>query len=623
MILAAGFGTRLRPLTRLVPKPLIPVWQVPVLEHHLRLLKRHTINNVIINLHYNANSIVRYLARREPDELKITLSFEPDILGTGGALKKARWFFGEKDFWMLNADVAADMNPAHLLHTHQNKEPLATCWMIPDRGPKTVEVENGIVSTFRSSRPGTENTFTFSGVQLISSRIWSFFPDRPFCSIIEAYEAGMSCGERIAGVCCPGSFWADIGTPGQLLDAHSRIYEAHRDQNAGYRLYTQPSTAALNKKTSGEIESGRSIVFAGSRIHRNAELNQAIVGPNVYVRRTAEGIVLPATETLDVSVQSWLNQNAVPVHQCAAQFLKERGSERSFIRLESVKGSWMLIIYSRKRTENQKLVPHTAWLKAVGLSVPDVYAHDARNGWILMEDVGMQSLQEAVRSASGSVRKKLYTKVISETALLHTRGLEVGKTMQTASLMPPFNRKLFAMEHQLFTEWYLEKLSGFTTRKRRCFEPALKQILHTLSGQTAVLLHRDLQSSNILLKQGQPVFIDYQGMRKGPAAYDLASLLADPYVMLDEPFQNQCIAYYESSTGTGIQDLFWWAVMQRMIQAIGAYARISLSTQNRSFLNYIPGAQQMIRRALLHIQLDEFPDEFLHDCAFNTTGPSG
>lgn len=611
MILAAGFGTRLRPLTTLVPKPLIPVWQVPVLEHHLRMLKNCSIRNVIINLHYNATPIIRYVTRRKPDELKLSLSFEPDILGTGGALNKARWFFGDEDFWMLNADVAAELDLTYLLRAHHKKKPLATCWMIPDRGPRTVEVEHGIVTTFRSKNPKSENTVTFSGIQLISSKIWSFLPGRSFSSIIETYEAGMSRDECIAGVCCPDSFWADIGTPDQLLDAHNRIYKAHKKDLAGSRLYSRPNTSSLSKNTSETIQSGHSIVFETGRVHPHAKLNEAIVGPNTLVRREAEGIVLPAAETLDESVQSWLNRNAVPVHQCAAQFLKERGSQRAFIRLESAQTSLMLIIYNKERTENRKLAAHTSWLKAVGIRVPTVYAHDARNGWILMDDAGMTSLQATVQIASCSKRRQLYEEVLEQVAILHTNGLAKGATMQTAALMPPFTKKLFQMEHELFNTWYLDKLCGVPLRKRNRFGPAMQQLIQKLSGQPAVLLHRDLQSSNILLHKGVPVFIDYQGMRKGPAAYDLASLLADPYVMLDEPFQQQCIAYYENKTGTAMQDIFWWAVMQRMMQAIGAYARISLSTRNQSFLDYIPRAQHMIRRASSHIEINAFPDDIL------------
>ena len=118
-----------------------------------------------------------------------------------------------------------------------------------------------------------------------------------------------------------------------------------------------------------------------------------------------------------------------------------------------------------------------------------------------------------------------------------------------------------------------------------------------------VLVHRDLQSSNILLFRGQPVFIDFQGMRLGPAAYDLASLLCDPYVMLSARLQERLLEYYLSRSGRrgGSGESFWLAAVERLAQALGAYGRLSALPGLARFARHIPRALRMMARAMDHL----------------------
>ena len=104
-ILAAGLGTRLRPLTLDAPKPMLPLWGQPMLARTLEQLAAWGVEQVLLNLHHAPGPIVRYLAGQPFPHLRISAVFEPVILGTGGALRNAKWFIDEP-FWLLNADVA-------------------------------------------------------------------------------------------------------------------------------------------------------------------------------------------------------------------------------------------------------------------------------------------------------------------------------------------------------------------------------------------------------------------------------------------------------------------------------------------------------------------------------------
>ena len=159
--------------------------------------------------------------RRPPRGPRLTFSYEPEILGTGGALRQAAWFFDAQPFWLVNADTACDLDPEPLRETFARRRPLAAVWLHPDRGPRTVEMRRGRLTGFRSSRPGTAGTYTFCGLHLLAPRILEYLPPAGFASIIAAYERAGAAGECVAGVCLPGAYWADIGTPGAYIAAHA------------------------------------------------------------------------------------------------------------------------------------------------------------------------------------------------------------------------------------------------------------------------------------------------------------------------------------------------------------------------------------------------------------------
>lgn len=237
-ILAAGLGTRLRPLTLETPKPLLPLWDKPMLARTLDRLADWGVQQVLINLHHAPGPIVHYLASQPFPQLRISAVFEPEILGTGGALRNAAWFI-DQPFWLLNADIVADVDPAPLLRAWQRQKPLAACWLTEAAGPKTVRCERGLIRNFHDT---TNGHATFCGLQLLDERILPFIAPEGFDSIVAAYRRAQKARHRIAGVFVPGSFWADIGTPAQYVQAHRDT--AQRLGHAG-ESFTLPAAAVL------------------------------------------------------------------------------------------------------------------------------------------------------------------------------------------------------------------------------------------------------------------------------------------------------------------------------------------------------------------------------------------
>ena len=127
----------------------------------------------------------------------------------------------------------------------------------------------------------------------------------------------------------------------------------------------------------------------------------------------------------------------------------------------------------------------------------------------------------------------------------------------------------------------------------------LENLIPVLLAAPRVLLHRDLQSSNILLHDGKPFLIDFQGMRFGAPAYDLASLLCDPYARLPQPLRTNLLARYAADAphGEAAVATFWAAAVERLVQALGAYGRLGAMRDTRRFLRYIPPAVAELRAA--------------------------
>ena len=126
MILAAGLGTRLRPLTELLPKPMLPIANRPVLEHLLRLLRRHGVTQVVINLHWLADAVRGYFGDGRWLGMELTWSFEPTLLGTAGGIKQAEAFLQEGTFLVLLGDVLTDIDLTAMVADHHRSGALAT-----------------------------------------------------------------------------------------------------------------------------------------------------------------------------------------------------------------------------------------------------------------------------------------------------------------------------------------------------------------------------------------------------------------------------------------------------------------------------------------------------------------
>ncbi len=623
VILAAGFGTRLLPLSLDTPKPLMPVWGRPALEHLLEMLAGWGVEEALLNLHHLPDAVLDWARRRGSSRPRLCLSFDPDILGIGGALRRAAWFLDEPAFWLVNGDIAAALDPGPLREAFAGRRVLAALWLDPSRGPRTVELRGSRIVRFSSPRPGTAGTTTFCGLHLASTRVLDFLPPAGFASIIGAYERAMAAGARVAGVCMPGSFWADLGTPGSYVQAHRDILARRAAGLPGGRLGT-PAAFAESRRLlrrgvqvrgfaavapgvriapGARVED--SVLWPGARLTARADVRQAVIGRHCTVRglvRTAA--VRPAdpetARSADPRLAVALGRLGWDARRVTLVPQEPRGSARVFTRLEYGRRRAWFVRYSLDRDENALYAGHARFLRRLGLPVPDILLDLPRLCCFVMEDLGDVSLQSVCARRGAPGRRPAYLRVLSEIRRWHRAGAAAARRRRLR-LVPPFGPDLYRWEREFFgRHMLLPRLTPAPGESGRV-QRELAQVGARLAALPPVLVHRDLQSSNILLRGGRPWFIDFQGMRFGPAAYDLASLLCDPYVdwAPDEP-ERLLDAYNRGAPRSGriSRADFWLAAVQRLAQALGAFGRLAAQPETARFEACIPAGLRMLARAL-------------------------
>ena len=232
MLLAAGLGERLRPLTELLPKPLLPLLGRPIMAYLLDQLSDLGIERVVINAHHLGDLLRSYVGDGEAWGLKVSYSNEPDILGTAGGLKHAAAQLGDETFLTLNADILLTPQPAAWLRTHRSAGALATLVLRADPEAERYGSiglrDNGRLGRFLTSMaPGDDagSSLMFTGAAVMEPAFLDHVPAGRYCDIsLETYPTLLREGFPLAGVRYE-AYWLDLGAPQRYLQAHTDVLD--------------------------------------------------------------------------------------------------------------------------------------------------------------------------------------------------------------------------------------------------------------------------------------------------------------------------------------------------------------------------------------------------------------
>ena len=289
--------------------------------------------------------------------------------------------------------------------------------------------------------------------------------------------------------------------------------------------------------------------------------------------------------------------------------IEKGGSERKFYRIQFSPGqSIVLVKYRQGHAENARYVGIAEFLATHGVRTPKIFFHDPAVGLIWIEDLGECDLW-TYRGESWATRRSFYESALEEIAKLH-RVSAADSTEIRDDLPAQFDAALYLWEQHYFFENCLGRHFGVEERKLHELArlPRLEQIAQQLERYPRMLVHRDFQSQNIIIRDQQAYLIDFQGMRFGLAEYDLASLLYDPYVQVSAAERKKLLGFYRTEAGVTDPDFaekFQFCAMQRLMQALGAYAFLGLVQKNRAFLAHIPAALDSLAEVLTGIEGSE------------------
>ena len=287
MILAAGFGTRLWPLTVDRTKPAIPVLGRPLIGHVAAYLAGAGIKEVLVNLHHEGESVRRALGNGSDFGVELTYVEEPEILGTSGALDNARPLLEDSPFVVINGKIITDIDLKAAIEAHKREDALATLVLLPnvkrERFSEVLTAGN-LVTGFggmpaATSDSDSESPLMFTGIQILSPRVFSYIPRGRFShSTTDVYPQAIAAGERIIGHVASGS-WYELSTIPRYLEISLHLM---REQQQ--KVY----------------------VGQGSRIIPSAEVENSILWENVVVGDgaridrcvIADGVNIPSGEMI-------------------------------------------------------------------------------------------------------------------------------------------------------------------------------------------------------------------------------------------------------------------------------------------------------------------------------------
>ena len=290
MLLAAGFGTRLRPYTLIRPKPLFPVLNRPLLLVLLAMARRAGATRLVVNGHHLSPLIARCLA----DQPGVIFQDEPEILGTGGSLREALPHFAEEPLLVMNGDILHDIDVAALYRQHLVSGNLVTMALHDCPIFNSVQVENDRIRSFRPDPDKQASLLTYTGIQVVSPEIIRRIPAGRYFHIIDLYEELCRDGAAIGSVRVDGCLWRDIGTPEDYLGLHAELLAGGQPWSLplprpeGPWLVSPEASVASRLQLSGwgcigrarigpDVSLTNCVVWDEARIPAGARLENAIV----------------------------------------------------------------------------------------------------------------------------------------------------------------------------------------------------------------------------------------------------------------------------------------------------------------------------------------------------------
>ncbi len=646
-ILAAGLGERLMPITRHIPKPLLPVLGTTTLESVLQKITAIPIYNIAVNLHHKRELIEGWL-KQSPYLDKLRLFHEDPILGTGGALKNAEYFLKGGPFLVHNSDILSGIDIGKLLDSHISSGNIATLAVHNHPDFNRLEVDTaGMLTGFISCRKWLIDGWrpaAFTGIAVYQPEFLKFLPPGN-SSVVDAWFAAISAGHAIGTLDVTGTYWTDVGTPSSYAQA-----VIHAMGEDGENVYIHRTVEGCrDAELDGYISIERDTV-----IHQGIFLRNCISLPGATIGRSAcddssAGCFLtlfrgapdagPARKSFencllgpDFVIQ--LSESDFRVVEDNAHFLiGTGGSDRTYYRMKEDTSAAVLMQCAADDPDFERHIEYTTFFRRHGVPVPGLIKAEPIAKRALFEDLGDISLYSWLKCRRSDEQVEgMYRRVIDILISIQTTAT------RHADECPLLQNLMFDYEHlrwetRYFIERFVIGLKNMHVVDSVTLESEFHRLASLVDSFPKTIVHRDFQSQNIMIPRGgKPGIIDFQGARMGPPAYDVVSLLWDPYYRLEDSLREKLLDYYiykvipppppfkkwgdfvpsanRDSDGeeispftkggsSGITEKDFRGTLlpcrlQRHMQALGAYGFLSTVKGKRFFLKHVPEALRLL-----------------------------
>ena len=296
-ILAAGLGTRLRPLTYSVPKALIPVLNQPLLGVLLAQLQKAGASRVAVNTHHLADQVEGFLEGVPRQGLDLVIRTEPEILGTGGGLRSLGQGLEDTPFLALNADILTDLDLAEIFQQHR-PEALATLVLhdCPPHNHVWIDQEGRVAGIGQPPPNASGPPLAYTGVQVVTPRMLAWLPAEGPADLVAAWRQIMVHGAHLAAQVVSGHFWQDVGTPEAYLAAHQKLLAGACSGLAGFfppiedPLVGPETRLEAGVSCAGGVCLGREVrVGQGTLLKNTVIWDEAWIGPGLTLENCVIG----------------------------------------------------------------------------------------------------------------------------------------------------------------------------------------------------------------------------------------------------------------------------------------------------------------------------------------------
>lgn len=273
MILAAGLGTRLRPLTSEKPKPLVPIGNIPIINLLIQYLKGHGINKIIVNAHHHYQQVIDHLDGGKPFGIDIEVRVEPEILGTGGGIKNTEDFWDADPFLVINSDILTNIDLSLAYDEHRRNKNKVTLVLHDYKAFNQILIDEhlNILDIGPESSPGR---LAFTGIHIIEPEVLNNIQKGKVSNIIDCYRELIRSGIPIRAHLSQGHYWRDIGTVESYMLANK---ESLKDD-----LFHMGPGSQIHQ--SARIE-GWAVMGEKSLLEEDVEIRRSILWNDVTIKR--------------------------------------------------------------------------------------------------------------------------------------------------------------------------------------------------------------------------------------------------------------------------------------------------------------------------------------------------